>query len=275
MLPKRGTPRHRESPGVLGCGGHSVGRRGPHPTMGNTDPPPSNGQWDGMGWIPNHCKGWGMERDPHAAGSGDGTPLHGGCLLHQNGRIEGARKMGPGEGAAPPQRAVRDKRGVPQPGRQEGGPVGREAPADRPGTGAGGGPRTPTTATHRALLGHHLVQPPGDAHDLLLPAHGGCGSRGQDGGGWRRLPGTHHSPRYRSPGGRRAGHDGTRSPPGARPPLLGAQPSGRTTTPSVPRARPAPPRGTLGAVVRSRKPLPWRPRSGSGPWPLVLVETGK
>lgn len=26
-------------------------------------------------------------------------------------------------------------------------------------------------ATHRALFGHHLVQPLGDAHDLLLPAH--------------------------------------------------------------------------------------------------------
>lgn len=28
------------------------------------------------------------------------------------------------------------------------------------------------SVSHRALLGHHLVQPLGDAYDLLLPAHG-------------------------------------------------------------------------------------------------------
>lgn len=185
-----------------------------------------------------------------------------------------------GEREAPPPRG----RGRPPHNRGAGGSYPRGTPrrgrprVPRPETEEGGAPPASaqpgsggqTAATHRALLGHHFVQPPGDAHDLLLPAHGaaprGGRCRGGPGGSWRQLPGAHHSPRYRSPGGRRAGHDGSCSPPGARPPLPCAPPSGRTTTPSMPRARPAPPRGTLGAVVRplgTRRPPPRWPAAGA------------
>lgn len=132
----------------------------------------------------------------------------GGCPEADNGDGDGSRPL---------------RTAAPRPKTRTGPEGGGEGKGLRRGWG-------PAAATHRALLGHHLVQPPGDLHDLLLPSHrstaAGTGRGGGQGPGmrWGEAGGGGGAPLPTSApvpqcgeGGRRAGHAGICSPRGCRP----------------------------------------------------------
>lgn len=160
-------------------------------------------------------------------------------------------RAGPGQGSLPPAGSPR------VPGVSAGAGVSFCTPGGLPGpdggsagsVGArrGGGPGVlAARAPHRALLGHHLVQPPGDPRNLLLLAH--------------------HCLRGSAPSARRASSASRprRGPRPSPPPAPAAADAAlqRAGDPPFKPPAPRPPRCILGHVVPARPPGARAPRPG-------------